>query len=48
VHVERMGEEKKLYKVWWESIDGRLGSERILGRLDGEGGGCKVDPVGSR
>jgi hypothetical protein len=40
---------------WWESqkerdrledqgVDGRMGSERILGRLAGR---CRVDPVGS-
>jgi hypothetical protein len=44
--VSRMGEERKLYKVWWEStkegdysedhgVDGRMGSELIFGRLDG-------------
>jgi hypothetical protein len=45
-HVVRMGEERKVYKVWWENlkegdhsehqgIDGRMGSEWILGRLAG-------------
>jgi hypothetical protein len=42
--VARMGEDRKLYKVLWESVkerdrsedqgvDGRMGSEWILGRL---------------
>jgi hypothetical protein len=37
-HVARMGEEKRVYKIWWESpkeidhskdrgVDGRMGSE---------------------
>jgi hypothetical protein len=49
VHVARMGEEEKCARSWWESpkegdhleergIDGRMGSEWILGRL--AGGGC--------
>jgi hypothetical protein len=47
-HVARMGEERKLYKVWWESpkerdrsegqgVGGRKGSEWISGRLAGGG-----------
>jgi hypothetical protein len=43
-HVARIGEERKVYRVMWESpkernhsedrgVDGRIGSERILGRL---------------
>jgi hypothetical protein len=43
-HVARMGEERKVYKVWWESpkerdhledqgVGWRMGSEWILGRL---------------
>jgi hypothetical protein len=43
-HVARMGEVRKLYKVWWESpkerdrsedqgLGGRMGSESILWRL---------------
>jgi hypothetical protein len=43
-HVARMGEERKVYKVWWESpkerdhledqgVGGKMGSEWILGRL---------------
>jgi hypothetical protein len=54
-HVARMEEERKIYRVWWESpkerepledqgTDGRIRSEWILGRLAGE---CRVDPVGS-
>jgi hypothetical protein len=54
-HVARMEEERKIYRVWWESLkereplkdqgtDGRIRSEWILGRLAGE---CRVDPVGS-
>jgi hypothetical protein len=45
-HVVCMGEERMVYKVWWESlkerehsedggVDGRKGSEWILGRLAG-------------
>jgi hypothetical protein len=45
-HVARMGEERKCARFWWESqkerdhlegqgVDGRMGSERILGRLAG-------------
>jgi hypothetical protein len=43
-HVARMGEGRKVYKVWWESlkerdhwedqgVGGKMGSEWILGRL---------------
>jgi hypothetical protein len=43
-HVARMGEERKVYKVWRESpkerdhlkdqgVDGKMGSEWILGKL---------------
>jgi hypothetical protein len=51
-----MGEERELYRVLVgnpeeriplgrpRSVDGRMGSEWILGRLAGE---CGVDPVGS-
>jgi hypothetical protein len=46
-HVTRIEEERKLYKVWFESpkkkdhsedqgVDGRLGSECMLGRLAGQ------------
>jgi hypothetical protein len=45
-HVADMAEERKVYKLWWESlkerdhledwgVDGRRGSELILGRLAG-------------
>jgi hypothetical protein len=51
-HVARMGEEKKVYKFWRESpkegdhledqaVGGKMGSERILGRL--AWGGCGLD-----
>jgi hypothetical protein len=54
-NVARMGEEGKVCRLWWESqkerdhledqgVDGRMGSEWILGRL---AGGVRVDPVGS-
>jgi hypothetical protein len=54
-HVARLGEERKVYRLWWESskerahledqgVDRRMGSEWILTRLVGE---CRVDPVGS-
>jgi hypothetical protein len=47
-HVAFMGEERKVYRFWWEGlkerdssedpcVDGRTGSERILGRLTGRG-----------
>jgi hypothetical protein len=53
-HVARMGEETKVYKVLVGSpkvrdhledrgVDGRMGSEWILGRLAGEG--CGVNSV---
>jgi hypothetical protein len=43
-HLASMGEERKVYKLWWEGpkergrsedqgVDGRMGSECILGRL---------------
>jgi hypothetical protein len=43
-HVARMGEERKVYRFWWESpkerdhledqgVGGKMGSEWILGRL---------------
>jgi hypothetical protein len=55
-HVACMGEERKCTRFWWESpkekdhsedrcVDGRMGSEWILGRLAGEW--VRVDPVGS-
>jgi hypothetical protein len=45
-HVAHVGEGSKVYRVWWESqkerdhledqgVDGRMGSEWILGRLAG-------------
>jgi hypothetical protein len=48
-HVARMGEERKLYKVWWESpkerdhmddhvVGGKMGSDRLLGRWAWGGG----------
>jgi hypothetical protein len=54
-HVARMGEGRKVYRVWWESpkekghskdrgVDGRTGLEWILGKLVGGGG---VDLPGS-
>jgi hypothetical protein len=54
-HVARMGEERKCKRCWWESpkeryhledqgVDGRMGSEWILGRLAGV---CRVDLTGS-
>jgi hypothetical protein len=54
--VARMGEDRKVYKVWWESpkerdhskdqgVGRRMGSEWILGRLIGGGGG--LDSTGS-
>jgi hypothetical protein len=54
--VARMGEERKVYKVLVgkpegkrplgnQSIDGRTGSEWILGRLAGRG--CGLDSTGS-
>jgi hypothetical protein len=50
-----MGEDRKVYRFWWENqkerdhsedqgVDERMGSEWILGRL---AGGYRVDPVGS-
>jgi hypothetical protein len=53
--VARMGD-RKCTRFWWESpkerdnsedrgVDGRMGSELILGRLDG--GMCGVDATGS-
>jgi hypothetical protein len=49
--VARVGEEKKVYKFWWEipkvrdhsedqGIDGRMGSEWFLGRLEPSGSGA--------
>jgi hypothetical protein len=54
-HVERMEEERKVYKVLWKSpkerdhfedqgVGGKMGSEWILGRL---AGGCGLDSTGS-
>jgi hypothetical protein len=45
-HVVSMGEERKCTRIWWESqkerdhledqsVDGRMGSEWVLGRLAG-------------
>jgi hypothetical protein len=53
--VARMGEDRKVYRVWGESqkernhsedwgVDGRMSSDWNLWRL---AGGCGVDPVGS-
>jgi hypothetical protein len=52
-HVARMAEERKVFRVLvgkperdhseGRGVDGRMGSEWILGRL---AGGCRVDPVG--
>jgi hypothetical protein len=53
-HVTRMGEGRKVYRVWWESpkekdhlkdksVDGRMGSKWTLGRSVG---GCGVDSPG--
>jgi hypothetical protein len=50
-HVARVGEERKVYKFWWESpkerdhledrgVDGRMGLEWILREI---GWGCRVD-----
>jgi hypothetical protein len=54
-HVGHVGEEKKCTRFWWESpkerdhledrgVDGRMGSEWLLGRL---ARGCGVDSIGS-
>jgi hypothetical protein len=56
-HVACMGEERKVYRVFMEKPKGKrplgrprhrwmMGSEWILGRLGGVGGGYKVDPIG--
>jgi hypothetical protein len=55
IHLSRMGEVSKVYRVWWENpkerdnledqgVDRRIGSEWILERLARE---CRVDTVGS-
>jgi hypothetical protein len=54
-HVARIGEEKKVYRVWWESPKERDHSEdqSDMGGWDQNGsygdwlGECGVDPVGS-
>jgi hypothetical protein len=54
-HVARMGEEIKLYKIWWKSpkerdhledqgVGGMMGLKWILGRL--AWGGCGLDSTG--
>jgi hypothetical protein len=54
-HVARMGEERKVYRVWWkilkerdhledQGIVGRMGSEWISGKW---AGGCGVDSIDS-